>query len=91
MVLTAIGVRLWLRFYMKREPPRTGHLVMPPSSFGDAAETRRDVCRTYAAGCILLAIDGEEPTVLRPPPSLTPGVDKEAVEKQLSAFSASLK
>ena len=89
VLLTALGLRLWLRHSMKKAVVRTGSFSMRSSDFGDGDETRRDVARTFAAGCISLVVNGEASQV-RPPPGLAAGVDKKAVDEHIQAFAAAL-
>lgn len=92
VVVAAIGVRLWLRTMMKSSPARIGGFDMRSKDFGDAAETRRDVTRTFAAGCIFVVVDNEPTlTAVRAPPGLLPGVDATTVAVHIRAFAAALK
>jgi hypothetical protein len=99
VVLTAIGLRFWLRrtYLPLNQPPlRTEEFAMTSKDFGDQDETRRDVSRAYVGGGIHLQLppdaDGDSFTVkLTPPPGSGSGVDKEAVKANLEAFIAELR
>ena len=91
VILTALGLRLWMRSAMKKSPPRVGRFEMHAKDFGDAAETRRDVARTFAAGCICVQVDGEPtPALMRPPSGLKPGVDAASVDAHIATFKEAL-
>ena len=91
VVLSALAVRWWMRSSMKTDKPsRVGTFEMSRKDFGDDPETRRDVSRTYAAGCILVIVDEEPPVLLRPPAGLASGVDASAVEEHIGAFERAL-
>ena len=93
VVLSALAVRWWMRSSMKTDtkPSRVGTFEMSRKDFGDDPETRRDVSRTYAAGCILVMVDEEPPILLRPPAGLASGVDASAVEEHIGAFERALR
>jgi hypothetical protein len=84
VVITAIGLRLWLKRTIQKKA-RVGTFQMQAKDFGDLAETRRDVARTYAAGCIYLRTTDGATSQLKPL-GLTPGVDREAVDSHIEAF-----
>ena len=90
VVISAVVVRWWLRVTMKSAASRVGSFEMSRRDFGDDPETRRDVSRTYAAGCILVVVDEQPPVLMRPPPGLAPGVDARAVEEHIGAFEKAL-
>lgn len=93
VVATAICSRALLWWKGRHEKPviRTGRFVLKQKDFGDEAETRRDVCRTFQAGSIHVQCDGGDTFALRPPPGLASGVDREAVEQHNSAFLDALR
>lgn len=99
VVLTAIGVRFWMRrsFMAQRLPAAKAEaFTMVSKDFGDVAETRRDASRSFAGGGIYLQLprDADGDTFLlklEPPEGSSSGVDKETVEANIKAFAAELR
>jgi hypothetical protein len=91
VVLASIVARILMRRSLSAPAPRVGRFTMAIKSFGDAAETRRDASRTFAAGSIFIDTGSEGTRLLRPPANVTPGVDAETVAKLMDALTSSLK
>ena len=92
VALTAITLRLWLKRWIS-EPPllAQGRVRLGATDFGDAAETRRDASRAFAAGAILVQRPGEIAEPMPKPEGIVAGVDSAAVKQNVELFERELR
>ena len=70
----------------------SGSVELDDSAFAHKDEARRDLCRAFCADGIYVqqAHDGRPPELLPPPIGLQSGIQKEELDAQYDAFSATL-